>query len=357
MITQDQLNLRSLGRLILLNEDITKELQNYVYDPIFNTIDYYINCNEETIINEIANAINNMTKGKPIELTNYLYPAQKSLITEILGIPQDKIKIFLEISLTKIHKLIFSNGNIRREIGDLLLHVQYVTPKTVFGLTNIFQIKKLISHKLQNIDIDQLKIIYEYNKSTNLTYGKSRCQIIHPQKICKYGEFAHYWFIPTLKYKGRLYIPTKKISYEDYYEDYIRYYIRYHPRYIFSFPLILLPVINNYIAELNERYINTAFISAYHLYQLYKQLNHSNINLHQYKQLLQIGGKKISDCIFLFHGLNDEFIKELIRCYNKLKQDNKKRAMVNNLEASGLLLLITLRFGERRNDNVISLLV
>lgn len=353
MITQDQLNLRSLGRLILLNEDITKELQNYVYDPIFNTIDYYINCNEETIINEIANAINNMTKGKPIELTNYLYPAQKSLITEILGIPQDKIKIFLEISLTKIHKLIFSNGNIRREIGDLLLHVQYVTPKTVFGLTNIFQIKKLISHKLQNIDIDQLKIIYEYNKSTNLTYGKNGCQITHPQKICKYGEFAHYWFIPNYVYRGESDVLLRAIRA-------YRYGIPlYIIRDIFWFILRLDDVLlltNNYdyIVELSRRYINTSFMNAYHLYQLYKQVNRSK-NLHNYKSLLQIGGKKISDCIFLFHGLNDEFIKELIQCYNKLKQNNKKRAMINNFEASGLLLLITLRFGGERNPNEISL--
>ena len=358
-LTAEQ-KLRNIGRMILTNEDNLRLLQCLVYESIFNVIEQNKNNNEEKIINAIADRFDTIIRANGSQgvfrKELFVYHYQLEIIEKVLGIDMSKYKdkIFLEIAITKFHKLIFSKDSLKKELGDFLIHVQYVTPKVWIGLTNLFQIKMLKDKArgiTANIDLKQLEMLYE---PATVSYH-NKCAIKHPKELQSYGEFAHYWFIHTSPYQTNLlarYLSRSK--------SLGSIFTKYIPINILLWPMILFYYNEYYdllkieerdvLEDINKAYINTSFLDGYYLYQLHSK----QLDILEHKSKLVSGGEKLSNCIFLLHGLKDNFVKDIIKCYKEISDSESKPSKFSEYNAG--LLNITLRIGAERNVNEVSII-
>jgi hypothetical protein len=139
---------------------------------------------EEQTINRIAQDLRPKAAAGPITLS--IRDGQHEILNRVFG---SQIKeILLELSLREIHKLRFARGpDDRAELGDFVLHVQYVAPGRTFGLSNFFQIKRVMSPSCK-VPISTKQLRFWLCPTTMSYWNWDVNNTIELAKFKRYGE-------------------------------------------------------------------------------------------------------------------------------------------------------------------------
>ena len=192
--------LAQVVRNIIANERNLRIIQQALLEPVFGTVCNNLNNNEEQIINEIVLRMEQEIGNQgPITFPLEVHEIQKLMLKDI-GIPEEACKsIQLEIALMKLHKLRFARGPTdKAELGDFVLHTEYIAPNRFTGLSNFFQIKR-IRDEMARVKVDMKQIRFWVCPTKMRYWDWERDYTIDLAKFQRWGECCHYWFIHSSK--------------------------------------------------------------------------------------------------------------------------------------------------------------
>jgi hypothetical protein len=361
-LDSDELHFVSALRTILANEPNLRLVQNEILNPLLETAENGLHSSEPEIISTLDSEFRNRVKASKGRLSFdlMLLPWQENLLTD-LGISPPKVT--LEVAVTSMHGFRFARGpDDRAELGDLVIHVDYVSKKIQFGLSNFVQIK-LIKDKKARPSIDTKQLRFSICLGEFYYQDWKRGQPMNPFNVERHGPWSHYWFMHSSLEANDILTPVLMANSEGWnLGEWPAPELVFARLGFFSLRPQMRRADDVIAREIRNSHLTSSFLSSENVLSRLRaeglgdlcsmkveELPTSKVSLAKNDRPLvpiQPAGVEISNCLFQRHGIRTPFIQSIVDAATG-------KTIKDSIEKSGLVLIVKVRAGgeEGRNED------